>query len=161
MDQQSIAVYAGAFLLGVSLHLKLFSVGEWDNWSYTLLLTFGAVQVALGVFFQRYQADVVSEPFRYSFHLVATVIGGIWTSTLIYRAFFHRLGRFPGPFGARLSNFFMTGVNISSFQMYKNIQALHAKYGDIVRVGPSELSIADPKAFSAIYSASSECTRGP
>jgi hypothetical protein len=32
-----------------------------------------------------------------------------------------------------------------------NVSDIHEKYGDIVRVGPNELSFADPKAIHEIY----------
>ncbi|CAH0015559.1 unnamed protein product, partial [Clonostachys rhizophaga] len=38
---------------------------------------------------------------------------------------------------------------------------LHKTYGDIVRVGPSELSINDPTLFHSIHSKSSTFTKGP
>ncbi|CAI6089851.1 unnamed protein product [Clonostachys chloroleuca] len=38
---------------------------------------------------------------------------------------------------------------------------LHKAYGDIVRVGPSELSINDPTLFHSIHSNSSTFTKGP
>lgn len=44
------------------------------------------------------------------------------------------------------------------------MQKLHEKYGDIVRIGPRELSVNDPEALSAIYGAtgpSSRALRGP
>jgi tryprostatin B 6-hydroxylase len=36
---------------------------------------------------------------------------------------------------------------------------LHKKYGDIVRVGPNELTIIDPDAVAAIHGSNSKCIK--
>lgn len=41
--------------------------------------------------------------------------------------------------------------------MYADI---HEKYGDIVRVGPNELSFADPKAIREIYGPGGSSQKG-
>ncbi|BCR84059.1 cytochrome P450 [Aspergillus chevalieri] len=86
---------------------------------------------------------------------------GLYSSMLVYRGFFHRLCQFPGPFLARLSNFYLTRLSAKNLHLYEEVQALHREYGDIVRVGPSELSITHPDAVKAIYSNASPVTKGP
>lgn len=81
-------------------------------------------------------------------------------SIFLYRAFFHPLRRYPGPFWARISVFWkVKHFQASNFQAYRVIDELHAKYGDVVRLGPRQLSINDPSAYQAVYGASSECHR--
>lgn len=59
---------------------------------------------------------------------------GLTSSILVYRAFFHRLKRFPGPFAARLSKLY--AVSLSTGLRYNiELQKLHQKYGDVVRTG--------------------------
>ena len=53
---------------------------------------------------------------------------------LVYRAFFHRLGVYPGPFFARLSKFWHVS-NLGKFDNYKLLDKLHAEYGPYVRTG--------------------------
>ena len=82
------------------------------------------------------------------------------TSIFLYRAFFHSLRRYPGPFWARISVFWkVKHFQASKFQAYKVIDNLHNTYGDIVRIGPRQLSINEPSAYQAVYGASSECRR--
>jgi hypothetical protein len=58
----------------------------------------------------------------------------IWT--LLYRAFWHPLNRFPGPSGAKLSKWWMVRKTWSTqWHMHRVHQALHAKYGDYTRTG--------------------------
>lgn len=43
--------------------------------------------------------------------------------------------RFPGPVLAKLSNFYVTSLSAKSFQLYKEVEKLHKRYGDYVRIG--------------------------
>lgn len=60
--------------------------------------------------------------------------GAMWLSMAVYRAFFHRLGGYPGPFLARLSQLWRVGKNLRQ-EPYKVLDNLHSKYGEYVRVG--------------------------
>ena len=59
------------------------------------------------------------------------------------------LNKYPGPFAANFTDgwkvWYASGA--ADKQYYVDI---HAKYGDIVRVGPNELSFADPAAIDDI-----------
>ncbi|KAJ0418348.1 cytochrome P450 [Aspergillus carlsbadensis] len=80
---------------------------------------------------------------------------------LCYRAFWHRLSSFPGPFVARLSNLYVTALSAKNLHLYEEVQRLHQQYGDYVRLGPTELSIADPQAVKALYSGQAKVGKGP
>ncbi|CAG8020572.1 unnamed protein product [Penicillium salamii] len=80
---------------------------------------------------------------------------------LVYRTFFHRLVKFPGPFLARMSNLFVTVLARKRLQLHEEIHSLHSRYGDYVRIGPRELSIIDPAAVTAIYGSRSDTKKGP
>ncbi|KAL1640901.1 hypothetical protein SLS58_006517 [Diplodia intermedia] len=71
-------------------------------------------------------------------------------SMLVYRAFFHRLRRFPGPFAARLTRFWSVYKSSKDLQYHLVLEELHKKYGDVVRVGPRELSITRASALPQI-----------
>jgi hypothetical protein len=60
------------------------------------------------------------------------------------------LRKFDGPFLASITDFWKLWYALTSSQkqMYTDI---HEKYGEIVRVGPNELSFANPKAIRDIY----------
>jgi hypothetical protein len=60
------------------------------------------------------------------------------------------LNKYPGPLLASFTNWWRF------FDVYKRRseithQKLHAKYGDVVRLGPNSLSFANPKALKTIY----------
>ncbi|KKY13964.1 putative cytochrome p450 [Diplodia seriata] len=73
------------------------------------------------------------------------------TSTIIYRLFFHRLRKFPGPLGAKISKFYSLYLS-RKIQYHFEVEKLHQQYGDVVRTGPRELSIARISPIGQIMS---------
>lgn len=66
--------------------------------------------------------------------VMAAYLGALWTSMIIYRAFFHRLHHFPGPRLAKTSKLY----HVSQLGKMDNCQKLagwHQAYGDFVRIG--------------------------
>ncbi|KAF3769021.1 cytochrome P450 [Cryphonectria parasitica EP155] len=152
---------AASFAAGVFLHLAVFRSGEWDAHSFTLLEVGAALQLVLSFFAHELFSEPAVDALQHGLYWAGAALAGLYASILVYRAFFHRLGRFPGPFTARLSTFYMTWTSFRRGQVYQDVRRLHTKYGDFVRVGPTELSIADPAAFAVVHSATSQCERGP
>ncbi|TPX12372.1 uncharacterized protein E0L32_007019 [Thyridium curvatum] len=70
--------------------------------------------------------------------------------TCLYNYFFHPLRSIPGPPLARISRLWS---RIGNFHGRKSerIHEAHVKYGPVVRVGPNEISFADPAAVQDIY----------
>ena len=67
-----------------------------------------------------------------------------WGLILLYTALyrlspFHPLARFPGPAHMKLSKLWMSYLTYRG-DGHEYIRALHGQYGDVVRVGPNELS---------------------
>ncbi|KID80224.1 uncharacterized protein G6M90_00g011610 [Metarhizium brunneum] len=147
-----------ASICGVSAHVLVFRVGEWDLASPSIFV-FHALLVVTALFASRVQllGLSVSELMTCLGYYVA----GLYASMMMYRAYLHRLCKYPGPVLASLTNFYITARSVSKFQLFKEVQKLHLQYGDYVRLGPSELSIADPKAVEAIYGSKSPTTKGP
>ncbi|KAI3320354.1 cytochrome P450 monooxygenase-like protein [Xylariaceae sp. AK1471] len=75
----------------------------------------------------------------------------LFTSILIYRAFFHPLHHFPGPKLARLSQFYHFFCVRAKVDNYKHLDRLHDQYGEYVRAGPNLLSISDPDLIEVIF----------
>ncbi|KAI1789656.1 high nitrogen upregulated cytochrome P450 monooxygenase 2 [Ganoderma leucocontextum] len=73
----------------------------------------------------------------------ATILG----ATLAYRAGpWHPLAQYPGPFAYRLSKLALASVT-SDGKQFEHLKRMHDTYGDIVRVGPNEVSIRDSSAI--------------
>ena len=128
--------HVAAASLGVAAHLLLFRVGEWDLAGINLVLSFAALDLALaGTLFVTGEAQSTWQALSTSSTLVSWIILGIFASQLVYRAAFHRLHKFPGPFAARLSALHSVYLHAKSGHLHHEIRALHAKYGDVIRVG--------------------------
>jgi cytochrome P450 family 628 len=134
----NLTARASAGLAGVALHLFAFRYGEWDNDTRKIIASWITSQLA-GVVAAR-----IFLPTEYDSFLLAAkdisilawcATAGIYASMIIYRALFHRLNKFPGPFAARLSTFYVTSLSAKKFHLYEEVQALHQKYGDYVRLG--------------------------
>lgn len=157
-----------SFVIGVGLHLALFRHGEWHLLAFTFkFIHIIVIQllIVLGVHLADPRNGWLQSASAASY-LVAGLTSGVFSSMIVYRAFFHRLTRhgFAGPFVARLSQFYMTALASKKIRLCDDVEILHRKYGDFVRVGPTEVSIADPKAMVAIHGTNTKpgvCTKGP
>jgi hypothetical protein len=176
---QSIATRSTAFLLGVLSHIALFNRGEWDVATAKLcvfVITGQALGAAALWHYFPGEYPTLFTPLKIVIGITSFWVLGIFTSILTYRAFFHRLNIFPGPYLARLSNLYPTSLTAKRLHLYEEVQSLHRQYGDIVRLGeyyisnlqilltcpgPSELSINDPRAVVAIHGPQSKCVKGP
>lgn len=154
--------------VGVGIHVAFFRRGEWHLWALRFKLSqlvLFLLLLVLGVrcaYPQNEWPQIVSTA---SF-LAGAVVSGIFLSMLVYRAFFHRLTHhgFSGPFVATLSQIYQAGLASKNLRLCDEVEALHKKYGDFVRTGPGEISVADPKAMVAIHGTNSKptsCTKGP
>ncbi|KAK1753804.1 Tryprostatin B 6-hydroxylase [Echria macrotheca] len=142
---------------GILAHLVVFRRGEWDVSSPFIFVFYLSLLSAAVVLCRTYLDVPVTEAFQAGgYHAL-----GLYGSMLLYRGFFHRLSEYPGPFLARLSNFYITARSMKKLHLFEEVQKLHAQYGDYVRLGPTELSIADPQAVKAIYGSQSPVTKGP
>lgn len=77
--------------------------------------------------------------------LVAAVL-----ARLVRNRYHNGMNKYPGPFLASLTDWWRLW-DVYCQRPELTHQRLHAKYGDVVRLGPNMLSFADPKALKAIY----------
>ncbi|KAL2044707.1 hypothetical protein N7G274_002481 [Stereocaulon virgatum] len=150
--------YSVAAATGVACHLGYFNRGEHHLYGvrylqalFTASLTLGAILAASGV---RSFSDVLQEVTK----LIAFFLAGLYTSLLAYRVLFSPLNRFPGPFGAKFSNFWFS-LRLSKRNAFQKVLELHSKYGDFLRIGSNDLSIVHPEAVKAIYGPGSPCRK--
>ncbi|KAI9445852.1 hypothetical protein BJY52DRAFT_395640 [Lactarius psammicola] len=70
--------------------------------------------------------------------------------TLMYRLSpFHPLAKYPGPAIAKTSKLWAAHL-CAVGDMHRYFKSLHERYGDVVRVGPNELSIRDSSLIHQI-----------
>lgn len=130
-----------AFIAGVLLHVLVFRRGEWDREAARLPALFASAQlIAIACLYSltakgENRVHALYESSQEVVLSASVLVVGIYTSMVIYRVFFHRLNRFPGSYWARLSNFYPTYLSAKDLHLCKEVEELHKKYGDFVRLG--------------------------
>ncbi|KAF9468211.1 cytochrome P450 [Collybia nuda] len=72
------------------------------------------------------------------------------TSIIVYRLSpWHPLAQYPGPMICKITKFWFAFLSLKGRQHIYYTE-LHAKYGDVVRVGPNELSFRTPAAVAPL-----------
>lgn len=71
-------------------------------------------------------------------------------SLAAYRLFLHPLSHIPGPIIARLTSLWLYKRSYYGDEA-SVIDALHKKYGPVVRIGPNQVDIADGTALQSVY----------
>lgn len=86
---------------------------------------------------------------------LAAIIGYV-TAYVAYdildKIYFHPLAKFPGPPLARTTVYWKGYIECIANRSFCHVLVdLHARYGDVVRVGPNELHFSNPQAYHDIY----------
>ena len=142
---------------GVATHVGFFHRGEHH------MLGILYLQILIGIFITvSFNLVAIGEPLVQALLITTTLAGcylsGLYGSLIICRIFFSPLKRFPGPFWAKISSLSFS-IQSRKGNSHRKLLALHQKYGDFVRVGPSDVSTIHPKATSAIYGRGSRCIK--
>jgi hypothetical protein len=127
-------VAAVAAILGVVSHLVYFIHGEHHRYAHRVALAFLGSPIILLLYLSTFGNFTI----WYGLYLTTIIwwsfTGALWASMLIYRAYFHRLHQYPGPFMAKLSKIWHAW-DASHSDGYKRLNVLHQKYGEYVRIG--------------------------
>lgn len=78
----------------------------------------------------------------------------------MYRLYFNPLRKFPGDNLASISKWHAYNIARTG-QTHHYLNNQHVKYGDYIRVGPNEISVADPEYLPVIHGARSKFPKGP
>jgi tryprostatin B 6-hydroxylase len=143
---------------GVATHLGYFNRSEHHLYGVKYIQIFLILFTAAITFFVRVGGESIGQAFTTAAEVASCYFGGLYTSLIVYRAIFHPLNKIPGPFGARISNFWFSTL-LRNGDAYMQVFKLHRKYGEFVRIGSSDLSITHPKAVNVIYGPGSKCTK--
>jgi len=82
----------------------------------------------------------------------------IYIFTLLYTFFTSPLRHIPGPSHTLLTRLPLKHAIITGRRIF-HIDTLHQRYGPLVRISPSEISVADPEAFTQIHRVGSKFTK--
>ncbi|KAI0869988.1 cytochrome P450 [Hypoxylon argillaceum] len=152
-----LELHLGTAVLGVLSHLVIFIRGEWHMQAPTIFKIYFAL--ALLLFFTNVG---VGRDYHDSLRAVALLASsystGLFTSIIVYRRYFHRLSKFPGPWAAGVTKFWHVW-QCRSGKNYLVVEKLREQYGPIIRTGPEELTIIDPAVPPAVDGPGSTCTK--
>lgn len=169
------AVFGVIFHLGIQqitldFHVQLFIAGCAVSWAISVAAYFAFTP------FGFLSAVITSTANATSFTF------GLGISIVTYRLFFHRLHSFPGPWGAKVSRFYLAARIFRSLQYHIVLDDWHRRYGDFVRTGmsfvstkiifinglcahelgsagPREVSVSRVSAVRAVHGPSSPCVK--
>lgn len=148
-----------ALLLGPLTHICLWSRIDLDSNSHELLLVANLI-VLLGPVFLYIKGCGLIKAVLLSWTVNICYASALLLSIAFYRAYIHPLRHYNGPFWARVTVFWkVKHFKTSDFRAFAVVDKLHQEYGDVVRIGPRQLSINDPSAYNLIYGANSQCHR--
>ncbi|PSN58944.1 cytochrome P450 [Corynespora cassiicola Philippines] len=137
-------------LLGSIAHHGAFIKGEWHLSIARLLLAHVMSMLICYIFFQK-MFPLYHEAAFYTLLAFLVYLTSVLASMTIYRMFFHRLVRFPGPKMAAVTKFWHVNQAWSS-KNHLVMQNLYEEYGYFVRSGPNEITVFHPEALEAFDS---------
>ncbi|ENH72102.1 Pisatin demethylase [Fusarium oxysporum f. sp. cubense race 1] len=80
----------------------------------------------------------------------SAVVGFLGLVYIVYYRYLHPLAKYPGPPLASVTNLWKT-YHLWDLHLPHTLVRLHEQYGDVVRVGPNDLSFRNPDAVNTIY----------
>ncbi|KAJ5946808.1 hypothetical protein N7454_003647 [Penicillium verhagenii] len=154
-DIQSLGL--SAVIFGVLSHIFIFRTLPVEEYLKNLLLLYAATAVVIEATY----ISIADVSFIQALVRVAIITSsfntGLAASIGVYRYFFHRLHRFPGPKLSKLSRFHDAYLAARNVQYNVEVERMHEKYGDFIRTGPREICIVRKSAVSLLYSAQTTC----
>lgn len=127
-------VYITSFVIGCLVHILVFSRNEWDRRAPAIFSFFCALYIGSFALLKLGLGYTIKGSLLQTSALGCVLLGGLFTSLVIYRLFFHPLRAFPGPIGARITAFWSLKESTPDLKFYLKLQKLHDQYGDFVRI---------------------------
>lgn len=137
-----LAICGAAAAAGVASHILYFNRGEHHLHGVFYIQLFFASFIAAVVSLVNLQDYAVYPAIATTAAIAGSYLTGVYTSLLIYRLFLCPWTKFPGPWQASISGFWLF-FHLKQTEAPYQHQALHKKYGKYVRIGPDTLSITD------------------
>ena len=137
------SIHTGSLLLvavsAITLHELVLRRTEVDHLTLAVIATSSIVYWIFAYYTSLFAATSVALSFWVP----------LWLYIGCYRAFFHPLNEYPGPFGAKLSRWWTIKQTWgSSLRFHRVQQNLQKKYGDYVRTGMQVPGSARPPRLS-------------
>ncbi|KAJ5546438.1 hypothetical protein N7494_004023 [Penicillium frequentans] len=156
-DILSLGLSAATF--GVLSHVVVFRTLPVEEYLDNLLILYVATTVAIAsAYLSITDVSFLQALFRVG--MIASAFNiGLASSIGIYRLFFHRLHRFPGPTLSKVSRFYDAYLAGKNLQYNVEIEKMHETYGDFIRTGPREICIVRKSALPLLHSPQTQCSK--
>lgn len=139
-----VPLFSTASLSGILAHQAIFKRFEVDTHPVVIGVVFLGAPFAIAHGLKNYVPRYADSAQLIAFLIVGCFLLSLLTSILVYRALFHPLRDFPGPFSARLSKLWALTQAVKSYLKWYQVDAeLHQKYGDYVRTGRLSYTLDD------------------
>ena len=130
-----LSLGASAATFGVLSHVSVFRSIPVEEYLDSLLVLYVASTLTIGVAY----LSITDISFLQAIFRVGVITSafntGLASSIGVYRLFFHRLRRFPGPTLSRVSRFYDAYLAGKNLQYNVEIEKMHEAYGDFIRTG--------------------------
>ena len=145
-------------VLGVLSHQCLFIRGEWHMQAPTIAKSYALLSILVFPFESRLKGGDILGSLWATLLLIIAYAGAIFSSIFVYRVFFHRLHKFPGPRMAKFTKFWHVHKCVDG-KNHLLLDGLYRQYGQFVRTGPEEITVFHPEALSAVDGPGNSCTK--
>ncbi|KAI1149355.1 cytochrome P450 [Nemania diffusa] len=152
------SICLAATVLGICSH-AIFIRGEWHMRGPDLFQIYSLLAISILCAEYSFTNDI-STAIIASCYLIGSYAGGLFSSIIIYRKYFHRLRHFPGPPLAAITKFWHVQKCLGG-KNHLLLGKLFEQYGPIIRTGPGELTIIDAAIPDVIGGPKSRCTKAP
>lgn len=139
MNPGVLASSSAAVALGLLSHWFYFIRGEHHLHALLFFKLFFCLPVLSCLILVLLAHVKVSDAIQLVASVAAAYLGAVWTSMIIYRAFFHRLHGFPGPRFAKTSKLYHV-CQLGKMDNFRKLAGWHQTYGDFVRIGKPDCS---------------------
>ena len=111
------------------------------------------------LYLTRFVGEKTVDASFYTSLVALSYLAGLYGSMMFWRIFLNPMNKLPGPWPARLGGFWWT-LQLLNSDAYLKLQALHKKYGPVVRIGSNDLSIIDPSINEDMSQRHSSISKG-
>ncbi|KAI5776791.1 cytochrome P450 [Geopyxis carbonaria] len=122
------------------------------------LVSLAAAEVVLYGYIKHTESGIAAMASAF-FVLNGAFFTSLLLATIVHRLFLHPLSKFPGPKLAGLSKLYEVSLVYRGINA-QTIRKLHKEHGDVIRIGPDEVSINNVEAVALLGRQSYE-NRGP
>lgn len=176
----TIVKYMLPMAMGVTVHLALFIHGEWHLYAPSIVIAHTSMTALFTALILFGSGSGVKHALAITVQTLLCYLLALFTSIGVYRVFFHRLRKFPGPLLARITKIWHM-VHCLDSRNHLVLEKVYKKYGPIVRtgektpggntscaeallivclvLGPNEITVFHPDIHQATDGHGSNCTK--